>query len=56
MYEISIKHKDKGRVSYKIYTKEEADAKEEKKKDEPAPKEEKKKGPSLDDIRGKIFG
>ena len=27
MYEISIKHKDKGRVSYKIYTKEEADAK-----------------------------
>ena len=28
MYEISIKHKDKGRVSYKIYTKEEADAKE----------------------------
>ena len=27
MYEISIKHKDKGRVSYSIYTKEEADKK-----------------------------
>ncbi len=27
VYEISIKHKDKGRVNYNIYTKEEADAK-----------------------------